>query len=240
MMRMSRTGFLIFLFAFLTAAMALPRADVQSNGLDDRVRSFLDKMGYGWRDMNVPETDGELLYDIVLRNRYTRALEIGTSTGRSGIYIAWALSKTGGKLITIEIDRGRYEEALANFRESGLDGFIDARLADAHELVPELAGPFDFVFIDADKDWYTNYAKALISKIEPGGCIVAHNVYERRRGRGGYGGTGDYFEYMKSLSEFESRILSESHGGISVSYRKKTDEAELPKIGESKIPSRRR
>ena len=220
MRRLSRAAFLIFPLIFL-AAFTLPRATGQDSGLDSRVRAFLDKMGYRWRDMNVPETDGELLYDIVFRNKYKRALEIGTSTGRSGIYIAWALSKTGGKLTTIEIDPDRHEEALANFREAGLSEYIDARLADAHELVPELAGPFDFVFIDADKEWYTNYVKAIIPKLEAGGCIAAHNVYERRGGWGGYGGTGDYFDYMKSLPEFETQILTESRGGISVSYKKK-------------------
>ena len=210
------------LLLFLSSVSSLPQVADKSRNLDDRVRAFLSKMEYRWRDMNVPETDGEIMYKIVLENKYTKALEIGTSTGRSGIYIAWALSKTGGKLTTIEIDQGRYEEALANFLEAGLSEYIEARLADAHELVQELAGPFDFVFIDADKDWYTNYAKASIPKLEAGGCIAAHNVYERRGGWGGYGGTGDFFEYMKSLPQFETRILTESRGGLSVSYRKKT------------------
>jgi predicted O-methyltransferase YrrM len=221
MPKLFRPALLAFLGLLLAVASSLPQAAGQDSGLDGRVRAFLDKTGYRWRDMNVPETDGEILYDVVLRGKYRRALEIGTSTGRSGIYIAWALSKTGGKLTTIEIDRDRYEEALENFREAGLSGYVDARLTDAHELVPELTGPFDFVFIDADKEWYTNYAKAVIPKLEAGGCIAAHNVYERRGGWGGTGGTGDYFEYMKSLPEFESRILAESRGGISVSYKKK-------------------
>jgi predicted O-methyltransferase YrrM len=223
MAKKDRMTTLVFcLLFFLSSVASHPQATDKDHNLDDRVQAFLDKMGYRWQDMNVPETDGELLYDIVLGNKYTKALEIGTSTGRSGIYIAWALSKTGGKLTTIEIDQGRYEEALANFNEAGLSEYIEARLADAHELVPELAGPFDFVFIDADKEWYTNYAKALISKLEAGGCIAAHNVYERRGGWGGYGGTGDFFEYMKSLPQFETRILTESRGGLSVSYRNKT------------------
>jgi caffeoyl-CoA O-methyltransferase len=193
----------------------------KKSALDERVEAFLARMSYRWRDMNVPEADGEMLYQIVLENKYKKALEIGTSTGRSGIYIAWALSKTGGKLITIEIDEGRYEEAVANFKEAGLSEFIDARLADAHELVAELKGPFDFVFIDADKGWYTNYAKAVIPKLEPGGCIAAHNVYGRRSGWGRYGGgTGGYYEYMESLPEFESRILPQGSGSLSVSYKK--------------------
>ena len=215
-------GLAFCLLLVLSSVASHPQAAGSSSDLDDRVRAFLDKTGYRWRDMNVPERDGELLYDIVLDNGYTKALEVGTSTGRSGIYIAWALSKTGGKLTTIEIDNGRYEEALANFREAGLNDYIEARLADAHELVPDLAGPFDFVFIDADKDWYTAYAKAVIPKLKAGGCIAAHNVYERRGGWGGYGGTGAFFEYMKSLPQFETSILAESRGGLSVSYKKKT------------------
>src|SRR4030043_1327269 len=211
-----KSAILVFFWLlFLPSLFPLPQAAGTDRSLDDQVRAFLDKTGYQWRDMNVPGRDGEILYDIVLANKYRKALEIGTSTGRSGIYIAWALSKTGGKLTTIEIDRGRYEEALANFQEAGLSEYIEARLADAHELVQELAGPFDFVFIDADKDWYTNYAQALIAKLEAGGCIAAHNVYERRGGWGGNGGTGDFFEYMKSLTQFETRIMTESRGGLS-------------------------
>lgn len=114
--------------------------------LDEQVQNFLDENQHQWRDMNVPAVDGQILHDIIVKNGYTRALEIGTSTGHSAIWIAWALSKTGGKLITIEIDEDRYNEALENFEEAGLSDYIDARLADAHELVPELEGPFDFVF----------------------------------------------------------------------------------------------
>jgi len=221
--KINRPAFFIFFLLPISFAIASrPQVSEESRDLDGRVQAFLERMGYRWRDMNVPEKDGELLYDIVLEKRYTKALEIGTSTGRSGIYIAWALSKTGGKLTTIEIDPGRYEEALANFREAGLSEYIEARLADAHELVPELAGPFDFVFIDADKEWYENYAKAVIPKLKAGGCIAAHNVYERSGGWGGHGGTGDFFEYMKSLPQFETKILTESYGGLSVSYKKKT------------------
>jgi len=185
--------------------------------LDARVRAFLDANRYNWRDMNVPESDGQLLHDLVVKGSYTRALEIGTSTGRSGVWIAWALSKTGGKLITIDIDEGRHREAVQNFKEAGVAAFIDARLADAHDLVPKLSGPFDFVFIDADKDWYTNYAKAVIPKLTVGGCIAAHNVYARRGWRGG-GMTGDYYEYMSGLPSFETTVTS---GGVAISYRRK-------------------
>jgi len=190
--------------------------------LDKKVKSFLENHQYQWRDMNVPEVDGQILYDIIIENGYTRALEIGTSTGHSGTWIAWALSRTGGKLITIEIDERRYAKALSNFKEAGLLEYIDTWLADAHDLVPKLEGPFDFVFIDADKEWYTNYAKAVIPKLETGGCIAAHNVHPSGKSRWGRrSGTSEYYEFMLEQEEFETSLLSESQAGISVSYKRK-------------------
>lgn len=190
---------------------------------DAKVTAFLERSRGRWYDMNVPEQDGRLLYDLVIKGGYKRALEIGTSTGLSGTYIAWALSKTGGKLITVEIDEGRHGEAAANFKEAGLDGLIDARLADAHELVPKLEGPFDFVFIDADKEWYVEYAKAIIPKLAPGGCIAAHNVSGGSRSGGrGWGrqpGTGEYYDYITGLAEFETTIAGRND--MAVSYKKK-------------------
>jgi predicted O-methyltransferase YrrM len=193
------------------------------NATDEKVAAFLEKMRYQWRDMNVPQADGKTLYDLIVKNKYQKALEIGTSTGHSGIWMAWALSKTGGKLITIEIDERRYKEALANFREAGLGEFIEARLADAHTLVNELPGPFDFVFIDADKEWYTNYAKAVIPKLLAGGCIAAHNVRQPRSagGRSGPSGTAEYYEYMLRRPDFDSSLVLDSPAGLALSYKKK-------------------
>jgi len=183
--------------------------------IDDRVRSFLEKRRGTWRDMNVPGSDGQLLYDLIVKNNYTKALEIGTSTGHSGIWIAWALSKTGGKLITIEIDESRHREALKNFKEAGLSDYIDARLADAHKLVGELEGPFDFVFSDADKNWYTNYFIDIDPKLEVGGCFTAHNV------TGGYmPGIREFLDYIRSLSNYETTINRSSGSGVSISYKK--------------------
>jgi predicted O-methyltransferase YrrM len=179
--------------------------------LDRRVWEVLQQQR--WDDMNVPESDGRLLYDLIIKNGYTRALEIGTSTGRSAVWMAWALSKTGGKLITIEIDEGRYQEALANFEAAGLSEHIDARLADAHQLVPELPGPFDFVFCDADKDWYRNYLDAVLPKLEPGGCFTAHNV------AGWHHRAKQFVEYLESQPELETTIDRTSAAGVSISYK---------------------
>ena len=195
------------------------QAPTGQGDLDTRVSRFLDQHRSGWRDMNVPESDGRALHEIVLKNGYTSALEIGTSTGHSGIWIGWALAKTGGRLVTIDIDEGRHREAMKNFQDVGLAPFIDARLADAHDLVPKLSGPFDFVFIDADKDWYTNYAKAVIPKLRVGGCLTAHNVTPSR-GRRSMGMTGDFYDYILSVPFLETTMVN-GGGGLSVSYKRR-------------------
>jgi len=190
----------------------------QSTDLDRKVEAFLQKNRNRWYDMNIPEADGKKMYDLIVDNGYTSALEIGTSTGHSGIWIAWALSKTGGKLVTLEIDRDRHETALKNFSEAGLSEYIDARLGDAHTMVPDLKGPFDFVFSDADKGWYKNYFIAVDPKLKPGGCFTAHNVSERNSRYSG--GQSDLLNYVRSLDNYETSVFS-SGGGLMISYKKK-------------------
>lgn len=195
-----------------------PGKEVKTNmNLDMRVRRFIESHRGQWVDWNVPEVDGKVLYDLIIENNYKKAVDIGTSTGYSAIWLAWALSKTGGKLITIEIHEGRYKEALANFQEAGLSEYIDARLADAHELVKELQGPFDFVFCDADKGWYKNYFVALAPKLEVGGCFTAHNVSWRSDR-----GIKEFLDYVLSLPHFDTRIDNSSQQGISISRKKRS------------------
>ncbi len=203
-------GLLAAALALAAAAAAGPNEDA----LDAKVRAFLEKSRGSWHAWNVPEEDGRVLRDLVLKRRLRRALEIGTSTGHSSVWIAWALAKTGGTLTTLEIDPGRHETAVRNFREAGLDGRIDARLGDAHALVRELPGPFDFVFSDADKDWYLQYFKDLEGKVAPGGCFAAHNVL-----RSGGSGAAAFLDYVKARPGWETTIETASGEGISISCR---------------------
>jgi caffeoyl-CoA O-methyltransferase len=186
--------------------------------LDAQVEKFLESRKGTWHDWNIPYSDGKVLYDLVIKNNYNKALEIGTSTGLSAIWIAWALSKTGGRLITIEIDEGRYKRALANVKEAGLSEYIEARLANAHELVEKLEGPFDFVFVDADKEWSKNYFMAIAPKLEVGGCFTAHNARNT-----GMRGIREFLDYIKGLPNFRTTIDTTSSAGISISYKLAVD-----------------
>jgi caffeoyl-CoA O-methyltransferase len=212
--------FFLFLIAFIFMGQSKAQALKENPALDARVKKFLSDHSGQWHDMNIPTADGQTLYDNIIKGGYKSALEIGTSTGHSGIYIAWALSKTGGKLITIDIDEERHKTALENFKQAGLSEYIDARLADAHALVKELKGPFDFVFSDADKDWYKNYFMDVDPKLKVGGCFTTHNIYDRNRGgRGGNMGYGDYLEYVRSLKNYET-TLNTNGGGLLISYKR--------------------
>jgi caffeoyl-CoA O-methyltransferase len=206
-------------FVLVSALVAWPRTTEPqgpsraAEDLDARVRAFLDRSRNEWRDLNVPYEDGRVLHDLVVRKGFKRGLDIGTSTGHSAIWIAWAMSRTGGRLITIEIDERRHRRALANFEAAGVAPFIDARLADAHGLVKELPGPFDFVFSDADKEWYTQYFKDVDGKLEPGGCFTAHNVTND------FAGISAFLDYVRAQRNYETTIDRTSPSGISISCK---------------------
>ncbi len=213
-------GFFILMVAFVlpAAAMGVRGARGQSGpvppDLDVRVQAFLDGARDQWRDWNVPYEDGRILHDLVVANGFRRILEIGTSTGHSTIWLAWAAAKTGGKVITIEMDPGRRGRALENLRKAGLDAFVDARLADAHGLVRALPGPFDFVFCDADKEWYPRYFQDLDPKIAAQGCFTAHNVL-----RNVAPGVQEFLRRLRERPDYRTRIETGSGEGISVSCK---------------------
>lgn len=125
---------------------------------------------------NVPPGDGRILRLLAESTGAKHVVELGTSTGLSGMWFSMALLSTGGKLTTFEIDRGRAASARANFKQAGVDHLITLIEGDAHQNVLRLKEPVDLVFIDADKEGYLDYLNKLLPLVKPGGLIVAHNV----------------------------------------------------------------
>lgn len=118
---------------------------------------------------------GRVLSMLSQMIRPHRILEIGTFTGYSALCLAEGLAD-GGKIITV--DKNEELEVMARrfFAKSGYEEVIDYHVAEATELIPEIDGPFDLVFIDADKINYYNYFKLVLEKVRPGGFIIADNV----------------------------------------------------------------
>lgn len=189
-------------------------AQEKSRDRDERVKKFLEENRQKWQDLNVPYEDGKALHDLIVGRNYRSALEIGTSTGHSTVWIAWALSKTGGKLVTLEIDPERQKTAIENVKKAGLSELVDFRLGDAHTLAKEVKGPLDFVFSDADKGWYTQYFKDLSPKISKGGTFTAHNVLQN------ISGIREFLEFVKSRPDYDTSIDRTSSSGISISTKK--------------------
>ncbi|QYH39723.1 O-methyltransferase [Algoriphagus sp. NBT04N3] len=118
---------------------------------------------------------GKILELFVKMLRPKTILEIGTYTGYSGICMARGLAE-GGKLITLDINDELETMVRGFFEESGLASQIDYRLGNALDIIPNLEGPFDLVFIDADKFNYSSYYDLVIDKMPSGSIILADNV----------------------------------------------------------------
>ena len=203
----------------IVLAISCPSFALADTRLDARVQAFLEKHRQSWRDLNVPFEDGKILYDLIVDRKFTRAFEIGTSTGHSTIWIAWALSKTGGKLTTVEIDRARQEQAKANVAAAGLSEYVEFILGDAHEVVPAAKGRFDFVFSDADKDWYVRYFDAMYPKLTNNACFTAHNVEERRFGMT-RGWVKEYLDRVRKAQDMDTFIHPEGLRGVAITCKK--------------------
>lgn len=118
---------------------------------------------------------GRVLSMITHMMRPQRILEIGTYTGYSAICLAEGLAEDG-VLVTLDKNEEIEEMVRGYFDEAGLTDKIDYRIGDAMSLIPDIEGPFDLVFIDADKKNYLNYFNLVLEKVRIGGFIIADNV----------------------------------------------------------------
>lgn len=118
---------------------------------------------------------GRFLAMISSMIRPQRVLEIGTYTGYSALCLAEGLAPDG-RLVTIDNNDELESRVRGYFAESEWNDRIDFRIADARNLVPTLEGPFDLVWIDADKESYSLYFDLVVDKVRPGGFLLADNV----------------------------------------------------------------
>jgi caffeoyl-CoA O-methyltransferase len=125
--------------------------------------------------MMVGPLEGALLRTLVAMSGARRVLEIGTFTGYSAMSMATALAPDG-RIVTCEIDPRHAELARRHIEANGLADRIDVRLGRAIDTVRTLEGPFDLVFIDADKESYADYYEAVLPLLSERGVICVDNV----------------------------------------------------------------
>jgi predicted O-methyltransferase YrrM len=144
--------------------------------MDDVLESSEDA---GLPPINVSQVQGKFLMLLARIQRAKSILEIGTLGGYSTIWLARALPSEG-RLVTLEIDPAHAAVARANIARAGADGVVELRVGRALETLPRLLaegrGPFDLIFIDADKEGYADYLDWALRLARRGSVIVADNV----------------------------------------------------------------
>ena len=163
---------------------------------------------------NVPRKTGVLMNSFIKMMNIQNALEIGTSNGYSGIWLAKALKQTGGKLTTIEFYEKRQSIAKENFKICGVDDVVRPIQGSACEVLASFDEneKFDFVFIDACKREYVKYFEMIKPHLTPKALIVADNIISHAEK------VQDFIDAVDVDDEFQYEIL-EVPGGILVAYR---------------------
>jgi predicted O-methyltransferase YrrM len=125
---------------------------------------------------NLRAADRRVLYDEIVGRGYMRGLEFGTGEGCATVWMAMALRKTGGSLVTVEIDPATGGRAQRNLRRARVDDIVELRIADAIEEAPRVPGQLDFVFMDVAVPLNKKLLDLVRERIRPGGAVLAHNA----------------------------------------------------------------
>lgn len=160
--------------------------------------------------LEVPESSGRTLRLLTESVGAKSVIEVGTSTGYSGLWFCLALVNTGGKLTTFEMDRGRAATARRHFQQAGVEDRVTIVEGDAHQNVGRFTGPIDVVFLDADKEGYIDYLSVLLPAVRPGGLIIADNINM----------APDYERSVTTSPQLETVFV----GGMSITLKKRSAE----------------
>ncbi len=166
--------------------------------------------------LNTAPGDAQFLQMMIEISGAKRGVEVGTATGYGALHMGLGFERTGGELITIEIDPRMAAAARKNFAAMKLENVVSLVEGDALKVLPELEGRFDFVFIDAVKRDYLKYFRAIEPKLEPGAVIVADNVIKLA------GQMQDFLDAMEQDPNYQILILrtSELKGdGMALIYK---------------------
>jgi len=165
------------------------------------------------RMRNIPPETGRFLNMLVKASKARRVLEIGTSNAYSTIWLGLAAKEMGGKVITLEKDERKIMMARENLKRAELLAVVQIIEGDALKTIKKLRGPFDFVFIDAEKEDYLKYFDLVYPKTSRGGLIVADNAGSHAEE------LADYLERVRNHPGLESVHVPIGRGE-EVSYKR--------------------
>jgi caffeoyl-CoA O-methyltransferase len=128
------------------------------------------------RSRAITSTTGRFLFALCAGQPSCEVLELGGSRGYSTIWLGAAVRILGGHVLSCEHDPAKLERSTANIAEAGLEDWVEVIPGDARETVLALSGPFDVVFLDAEKEFYEELFALVRPKLEPGAVVVADNI----------------------------------------------------------------
>jgi predicted O-methyltransferase YrrM len=195
-------------------AISLPRIALAQH-VPSHVDALLKQIKAADKDLlAVSEEDGRFMRLLVATSGAKRALEIGAASGYSAIWIGLGLRETGGTLVTIEYDKARAQQALANVKKAGLSDIVRVISGDAFAEIPRLQGTFDFVFCDAWKRDYQKFFALVFPRMDRGALFLGHNVINKRDEM------ADFLETIHTSPAVISSIVSPSGEGMSITYKR--------------------
>jgi predicted O-methyltransferase YrrM len=162
--------------------------------------------------LNLEPASAHLISILVRASGVTRAIEIGTSNGYSTIWLAWSLAPSGGTIVSIDRNPSKHELARENLLRAGFFDKVDLRTGDAAEIVHQLAGPFDLVFLDADRRKFPEVMQILLPKLTPKVLVIADNVLSHAEE------IAEYLKLVSNLADFQHTIVPVGKG-LSIAYR---------------------
>lgn len=129
---------------------------------------------------------GQLLLTLIVGIGAKTIVEVGTSSGYSGLYLAAGARRTGGRVITFEVDPAKVELASGTFADAGVDDVVELRPSDGVAGLAAFDGTADLVFLDAEKDLYLGALEPAIRALRPGGLLVADNLISHEADLAGF------------------------------------------------------
>lgn len=156
--------------------------------------------------ISISKDQGEFIYALLIKNQAKNIVEFGTSFGISTLYLAAAAKRTNGRVITSELLANKCRIAKQNFKEAGLDKWIDLREGDALQTLQEVPDEIDFLLLDGWNELYLPLVKMLSPKLKKGSLIYTDNV--------GFPSTKPFLNYLFSKPhEFRNKEVYQNKGG---------------------------
>jgi predicted O-methyltransferase YrrM len=206
------------LLAVAAVVALMPRsvpAEPPTPGVSPQVQAVLDGIRKADTGMlAISAEDGRFLRVMAAANHTQHALEIGSASGYSGIWIGLGLRETGGHLVTIEYDKARATQAAANIARAGLSDIVQVVSGDAFKEIPKIEGQFDFVFLDAWKRDYKRFLDLVTPRMPAGALFLAHNVINK--------GTEmpEFLHAIETDPNLFTTIVAPAGEGVSVSWKR--------------------